>query len=308
VATVDGLPITNDELEKRVEKRLSRIRQEEYEIRKDALEEMIAERLLDKEAATRGITKEQLLRDEVDLQAGEPDAKLVDLLYEQNKARFGSRKKDDVLPEIRSVLKDRNRADKRASLERRLRGKAAIQVALEPPRTDVPIPASAPALGPTGAPVTIVEFADYQCPYCHSAQATIDKVMSAYAGKVQLVHRDFPLDGHPGAFPAARAARCAGEQGKFWDYHRSLMTVKGPFDNADFEARATGLKLDPKAFATCLSSDRHDAAIRESVEAGSRAGVSGTPAYFINGRLLSGARPFESFQEIIESEMKRGRS
>jgi protein-disulfide isomerase len=308
VATVDGLPIKSDELDKRVEKRLARLRQEEYEIRKEALEEIIAERLLEKEAGVRGISKEQLLKDEVELQAGQPDEKLVESLYEQNKARFGGKPKEEVLPEIRAVIKDRTRAEKRASLERRLRGKATVEVALVPPRTDVPVPASAPALGPTGAPVTIVEFADYQCPYCHRAQSTIDKVMSSYAGKVQLVHRDFPLEGHPGAFPAARAARCAGEQGKFWDYHRNLMTAEGPFDSADFKARAAKLKLDSGAFATCLSSDRHDASIRESLEAGTRAGVTGTPAYFINGRLLSGARPFEAFQEVIESEMQRGRS
>src|SRR5437867_2170959 len=92
---------------------------------------------------------------------------------------------------------------------------------------DLAIPASAPTLGPEGAPVTIVEFTDYQCPFCHRAQATIDQVMSTYAGKVQLVHRDFPLEGHPQAFPAARASRCAGEQGTFWDYHRSLMGAPG---------------------------------------------------------------------------------
>jgi len=132
-------------------------------------------------------------------------------------------------------------------------------------------------------------------------------VMSRYAGKVQLVHRDFPLDGHAGAFPAARAARCAGEQGKFWDYHRSLMKEQGDLSESDLSARAKTLKLDPDPFKTCLASDRYDAAIRESLEAGARAGVTGTPAFFVNGRMLTGARPFEQFQEIIEAELSRGR-
>ena len=303
VAQVDGVPILGRELDQRVERRLSRLRQEEYEIRSQALDEMIGEHLLEKEAKTRGITTEGLLRDEVDEQVPEPDPTLVEQVYEQNKARFAGKKKDEVVADVRKFLKDRARTDRRADLQRRLRAKSKVEVALKAPRTDMPVPAGAPVLGPTDAPVTIVQFTDYQCQYCHRAQATIDAVMSRYAGKVQLVHRDFPLDGHAQAFPAARAARCAGEQGKFWDYYRSLMTSAGSMEDADLRARATTLKLDPTAFAGCLSSDRNDAVIRESVEAGIRAGVSGTPAYFINGRMISGARPFEAFQEIIEGEL-----
>jgi protein-disulfide isomerase len=304
VASIDGKPILGRELDEKVERRLSRLRQEEYEIRSQALEEMIGERLLETEARTRGITTEGLLHDEVDQQVPEPDAKLVDQIYEQNKARLTGKTKDQGLDEVRKFLKDRARTERRADLQRRLRAKSKVEVALKAPRTDMPIPAAAPLLGPNDAPVTIVQFTDYQCPFCHRAQATIDEVMSRYAGKVQLVHRDFPLDGHAQAFPAARAARCAGEQGKFWDYYRSLMTSPGAMEDADLRARAATLKLDRAAFGACLSSDRNDAVIRESVEAGTRAGVTGTPAYFINGRMITGARPFEAFQEIIEGELK----
>jgi protein-disulfide isomerase len=154
--------------------------------------------------------------------------------------------------------------------------------------------------------VTIVEFTDYQCPYCHRAQSTIEKVLSRFSGRVKLVHRDFPLDGHAQALPAARAARCAGEQGRFWDYHKNLMTASGDLSEADLETRAGTLKLNPTAFATCLASDRFDASIKESVEVGVKAGVTGTPAYFINGRMLTGARPYDDFQEVIEAELARG--
>ena len=151
--------------------------------------------------------------------------------------------------------------------------------------------------------MTIVEFTDYQCPYCHRAQAVIDEVLARYSGKVRFVHLDFPLDGHPGAMPAARAARCAGEQGKFWEYHRSLMTAPGTLDEADLKARAGALRLDERAFATCLSSGRHDDAIQASLRQGEEQGVTGTPAYFVNGRMLSGARPVEAFAELIDSEL-----
>jgi protein-disulfide isomerase len=151
--------------------------------------------------------------------------------------------------------------------------------------------------------VTIVEFTDYQCPYCHRAQGVMDQVLARYAGKVRLVHLEFPLDGHPGAVPAARAARCAGEQGKFWEYHRSLMTAPGALDDADLKGRAASLQLSASAFASCLASDRHDDAIQASLAQGEGLGVTGTPAYFVNGRMLSGARPLEAFTEVIDGEL-----
>ena len=151
-----------------------------------------------------------------------------------------------------------------------------------------------------------MEFTDYQCPYCHRAQDVIDQVLSRYSGKVRFVHLDFPLDGHAGAIPAARAARCAGEQGKFWEYHRSLMTAPGSLDEADLKARATALRLDQGGFGACLSSSRHDDAIQASLRQGEELGVTGTPAYFVNGRMLSGARPVEAFTELIDSELAGG--
>jgi protein-disulfide isomerase len=307
VAEVDGKPVTAAELEEKAGSRLTRIRQEEYEIRRQVLDEILYERLLEKEAKKRGISTADLVKDEVDNQVPEPDAKTVEKIYEQNQARFAGKPREAVLGDIRSALKNQGRQMRQAAFSRSLREKAGIKVALEPPRATVPVPASAPTLGPNGAPVTIVQFVDYQCPYCHRAQSTIDEILSKYPGKVQLVHRDFPLDGHPQAMPAARASRCAGEQGKFWDYHRSLMTAKGPMDDADLKSRAAALKLDPVAFSTCLASDRFDATIRSAFDDGTRVGVNSTPTYFVNGRMMTGALPFDEFREVVDSELDRGR-
>jgi protein-disulfide isomerase len=178
-----------------------------------------------------------------------------------------------------------------------------VSVRLEPPRIDVKIPAGAPATGPNDAPVTIVEFTDYQCPYCHQSQRAIDEVLSRYSGKVRLVHLDFPLDIHPEAVSAARAARCAGEQGKFWEFHRSLMMQKGSMDAGDLKARAKTLELQERAFGSCLASDRHDEAIQAELHQGTELGVTGTPAYFVNGRLLSGSQPVDSFADVIDAEL-----
>ncbi len=303
---MDGTPITRGELEKHVRNRLARLRQEEYEIRHQALEEMIGDQLVEKEAKARGISSAELLKDEVERQLNGPSPAEVETLYNQNRGRFSGRTKEQAVAEIQQALRERELGVRREAFQALLRAKAKIRVHLEAPRQEMPVSASAPALGPPEAPVTIVEFTDYQCPYCHRAQTTIEKVLSRYAGKVQFVHRDFPLEGHSQAFPAARAARCAGEQGRFWDYHRNLMTLPGDLSETDLAARAASLKLNPGAFSTCLASDRYDASIRESVDAGLKAGVTGTPAYFINGRVITGTRPFEQFREVIDAELGQG--
>jgi protein-disulfide isomerase len=305
VAEVNGAPILAAELEQKVAGRLVRVRQEEYELRRQALDELIAERLIAAEATKRKVAPEELLRQEVDAKAvGLPTAQL-ETLYEQNKARFAGQTRGEALARIREVLGQRAKAERRAAWEKELRGAARVAVRLEAPRAAVAIPAGTPSTGPADAPVTIVEFTDYQCPYCHRAQVVIDQVLSRYAGKLRFVHLDFPLDGHPGAVPAARAARCAGEQGRFWEYHRDLMTAPGALDAAELSRRAVALRLDGPSFDACLSSGRHDDAIQASLRQGEELGVSGTPAYFVNGRMISGARPIDSFTELIDEELAR---
>jgi len=305
VAEVNGGPILVSELDQRAALRLLRLRQEEYEVRRQVLDEMIAERLVAAEAAKRGLSAEELLRREVDGKIAPPLQAQVAAIYEQNKARFGAAPRNEALARIGEVLAERATAERRAGFEKELRGKARVAVRLPPPRAAIVIPAGAPSTGPASAPVTIVEFTDYQCPYCHRAQAVIDEVLQRYSGKVRLVHLDFPLDGHPEAVPAARAARCAGEQGKFWEYHRSLMARPGTLDATDLKRRAAALDLRQGDFAACLSSNRYDSAIQAELRQGSEAGVTGTPAYFVNGRMLSGARPVESFAEVIDAELPR---
>lgn len=304
VAEVNGAPVLLSELDERAAARLVRVRQEEFEIRKQALDELIAEKLLDGEAAKLGISREELVRREIEAKARQVDPTQVEAIYEQNKERFAGQPREQTIARIRQAVGQRARDDRRAAYEGDLRRQAKIAVSLEPPRARLEIPAGAPpAQGPAGAAVTLVEFTDYQCPFCHRAQGVIDQVLRAYEGKVRFVHLDFPLDGHPGAFPAARAARCAAEQGRFWEYHRDLMLEKGALDDADLRARAGRLKLDVAAFGVCLLSGRHDEAIRASFLQGESLGVTGTPAYFVNGRMLSGARPYQDFADVIDAEL-----
>jgi protein-disulfide isomerase len=307
VAEVNGGAILASELERRAAGRLTRLRQEEYEIRRQVLDEMIAERLVATEAQKRGLSAEQLLEREVDGKTVPLAQSQLETIYEQHRPRFGAVPRDEALARIREILTERAVNERRASFEQELRAKARVAVMLAAPRAELVIPAGAPATGPAIAPVTIVEFTDYQCPYCHRAQSVIDELLRRYSGQVRLVHLDFPLDGHPEAVPAARAARCAGEQGRFWEYHRGLMSQPGTLDAADLKRRAAALKLRADAFVSCLASDRHDPAIHAELRYGSELGVTGTPAYFVNGRLLSGARPLEAFAEVIDDELSTAR-
>jgi protein-disulfide isomerase len=303
VAEFDGGTITAAELDERAAGRLARVRQEEFEIRSQVLDELLAERLVAIEAKKRGISSEALLAQEVDAKAQKVPDSQVDAIYEQNKTRFGSATRDEAIAQIRRIMQQRAVDGQRAEYEHELRQAASVKVLLEAPRVAVDIPKGAPSTGAASAPVTIVEFTDYQCPYCHRSQSVIEEVLARYSGQVRLVHLDFPLDGHPQALPAARAARCAGEQGRFWDYHKSLMTQAGSFDDADLEGRASALKLNASRFKSCLASDRFDASIQAELRQGAELGVTGTPAYFVNGRLLSGAHPIESFEEVIDAEL-----
>jgi protein-disulfide isomerase len=193
-----------------------------------------------------------------------------------------------------------------AAFRRELVKKHGIKVLLEPPRYEASVPPDAPSLGAKDAPVTIVEFADYQCPFCHQAQLAVEDILKRYSGKVRFVHRDFPLDSiHPRAMPAARASRCAGEQGKFWEYHRGLLAAPGDFSDADLKRRAEALGLNLTSFSSCLVQPGGEKAVQASLEEGQKLGVSATPTFFVNGRRLVGAKSVPDFIDVIEDELAR---
>ena len=302
VAQVGGASITLEEVDRRAAGKLQRLRNEEYDARRQALDEIIIERLFQKEAAERGVTQDALLKAEVDAKVTPPTAGDVKAIYEQNRAAAGTRTLAELAPVIERSLRERRLAERAAQFRDELKAKTGVKVTLDAPRVAVAVPADAPALGPAGAPVTIVEYLDYQCPFCHRAQGVVDELLDRYAGKVRFVHRDFLL-GKPRSLPAARAARCAGEQGKFWEYHRNLLLAPGDMGDQDLRTRATAMGLDGGRFSACVASDRFDADIRRSTESGHSLGIDATPTFFINGRRMTGALPADQFAEVIDSEL-----
>jgi protein-disulfide isomerase len=170
-----------------------------------------------------------------------------------------------------------------------------------------PWAAGHPQRGRDDAPVTIVEFTDFQCPYCRKAEATLDQVLAAYGENVRLIHMDFPLPHHSGAFGAAIAARCADEQGKFWPYHDALLASQSNFTAAGFKSLARELGLDPANFGRCLDSGRYAAEVESDRSVGERIGISGTPSFVINHKAIAGAASFAQFRAIIDAELTHSR-
>lgn len=309
VTTVAGylgdLPITLEEVDRAAAPQLRELRQREYTARRDAFERLADQKLVEKEAAARSTSVADLLKAEVEDKAAQPTDEEISSFYEKNKARMGGRPKEEVSEQIKQNLRAQKVAARRADFYRELRQKAGLRFLLDPPRVQVPIPPGEPARGPENAPITLVEFADFQCPYCRRSHPTVEQLLEEYKDKVRYLFRDYPLSFHQRAFPASEAARCAGDQGKYWEYYDNLMEVSGDLSDADLKKRATDLGLDLAAFTACIESDRHEAAIRAGLEDGSAAGVSGTPSFFINGRMIVGARPIEEFKTVIEEELAR---
>jgi len=161
-----------------------------------------------------------------------------------------------------------------------------------------------PSIGPEDAPVTIVEFSDYQCPYCASwYQQTFDRLIANYPGQIRFVYRDLPLPMHPEAIPAAEAANCAGEQGAYWKFHDALFSGQYDLGRAAYEQYAADLGLEPAAFTACLDDHRYQDEVRADAADATRLGLTGTPSFVINGRILIGALPFEDFKAIIDEEL-----
>ncbi len=307
LAEVNGKVITAREVEKSLGEQLAKLEEQVYSLKRQKVEALIDERVLDGEASKRGITVQALLDAEVNAKAESVTPQEVENFYQGNKAQLTGTEAA-VREQIRTFLHNQKVAARREAFLQLLRSQARVVMHLEAPpvfRAEVPTD-GAPARGPAAAPVTIVEFEDFQCPFCKEAQATLAELLSKYPETVRLVHRDFPLDSlHPGSPKSHEAARCAGEQGKFWAYHDKLYG-DAPGQGAErLKELAREIGLDMPAFERCVASAKYQAAVQKDVQEGKRLGVNGTPAFFINGRLVWGAQPLDNFIHVIQEELAR---
>ena len=165
-----------------------------------------------------------------------------------------------------------------------------------------------PVKGPADAWVTILEVSDFQCPFCKRVGPTLKQIEEKYGDDVRIVFKYNPLSFHNRAKPAARAAECAHEQGKFWPMHDKLFENQGQLEDAQLESYAGAVGLDVKKWKSCYASNKYDARIEADQKQAVTLGARGTPAFFINGRYLGGAQPFSSFQALIDEELKKAKA
>ncbi len=301
VAVIDGREISVADLDIRGE--LVSLEQKMFEAKMEGLEQKIAEILIEKEAGERGMTAEELLEAEVNSKMAPPSDDEVVAFYEQQKARIG-RPLEDVRGQIEQLLTRMRSQDLQQTFIKGLRAKADVSVLIDPPRVEINL-SGAPTRGPEDAPVMIVEISDFQCPFCRRVQPTLAEVQEKYGDKVRWSFKDLPLNSiHPDAQKAAEAARCAGDQGKFWEYRKAMFDA-GAISSGLHEETAEKLGLDQADFAACLDSDKHRAAVEADTEEATALGITGTPAFVINGIMLSGAQPFEAFERVIDRELER---
>ncbi len=302
-AIVAGETIGSAEVDELIGPQLMELRSREQQLREQALELLISKALIRKEASARGQSEQALESQEIDAKAA-ITASEAKAFYDANKARFGSTPEDAAIRQIQEGLGRQRRSERRSAFARELRAKYPVRVLLEPFRVPVEV-GGAPARGNPNAPVTVVEFSDFQCPFCVRARPVVTRVREAYGDKVRWVFRHFPLEFHELAQKAGEAAACAGEQGKFWEMHDRLWASDGKLQVAELKVQAAAIGLEAAAFDGCLDSGREAGVLKRDEEAGASYGVSGTPAFFVNGRPLVGAQPFESFQQVIDDELRR---
>jgi protein-disulfide isomerase len=253
------------------------------------------------EADKRQISVEELVQQEIEAKVPEVTSEQIKAFYEENKSRI-RQPLDKISARIEAYLQQQEQEKRERAFVHELRQRYKVTVALRPPTVDVSSDDD-PFMGPADALVTIIEFSDFQCPYCRRVQPALKKLMKEYEGRVKLVFRDFPLRRiHPQAQKAAEAAQCAADQNQFWPYHDKLFATSSLLPH-DLKNYAKELGLDTEQFNTCLDSDKYAQEVEKDLQDGENAGVSATPSFFVNGQPLSGAASYERFQELVEAAL-----
>jgi protein-disulfide isomerase len=260
----------------------------------------IDDEIMQKEAQSRHVTVEQLIKEVKNPVVTDED---VRAFYEKSKPDI-DRPFDQAKPAILQFLQQQALEDGKRNYLTALRAKYSARRTVEPLREQVA--ADGPARGPNDARVTIVEFADFQCPYCRRMFPVLKQVLEKHPTDVRLVFRQLPLtDLHPNAMGAAQASLCAHEQGKFWEMHDAMFTAQDGLNLENLKKIADKLRLPAQPFADCLASDRTKAPIEADKDAAAQYGVNATPGIFVNGRFFNGAISYGVMEATIEDELAR---
>lgn len=310
VAEVAGKPITLKDVDAKWEEfdaaERARVTQALYQNRRNMLDQLVGDHLIENAAKAANQAPAAFIAAYAAKVPAVSEAAIA-AFYEENKDRAQGRTLDQLRGEIKPYLEARREAQARAMLVDELKTKNAssVKVMLDPPRYEVPLTDQDPVRGNAAAPVTIIEFSDFQCPFCARVNPTLAQVRAAYGDKVKIVFKDYPLPNHPNAPKAAEAARCAGEQKKYWEMHDVMFANQQALEVPNLKQMARSIGVEGSAFDSCLDSGKHAGTIRNGSALGDRMGVNSTPTLYVNGRPLIGAMPFENFKQIIDEELAK---
>jgi len=278
-----------------------------YDGRRAAVDALVADFLLDRAARAKGVPRDEFEAAEVMRRAKPVTDSDVAAYYAANRNQTEGRSLEEMRPILREFLEERTETIARAELIADLRrAEPVLRVMLDAPRQPIELSSDDPFDGPADAPVTLVEFADFQCPFCGRLAPTLKQLRQRYGDRLRIIWKDFPLTRiHPQAFQSAEAANCAREQGKFWEYHDRLFTNQQTLTRAALKQYARDSGIDAAQFNACLDSSKYAPRVRDAAAAAAQLGITSTPTTYINGRMISGARPYEAFTEVIDDELDR---
>lgn len=296
---IDGQKLTMADFEKKAPSGLFHAKNTFYEAEKKHIEELINETLLERAAQKEHLTVDQLLEKHVNATIGpDPSDDALRVYYEgiDNAPPF-----DQVKDQIVKNIRDKRIAKAKAAYMKALHAEAHVNMLLTPPRASVSMK-NTPVRGPVDAAVTIVEYADYECPYCQQAQPILDRIEKDFKGKVAFAYKDTPLPMHAHAQKASEAALCAADQGKYWEMHDMFYTTR-QLDMSKLKEDARMLKLDTAAFDKCLDTGAKASIVSNNLNEGQGYQLQGTPSFFINGRFFSGGLNYDQMKSVIEEEI-----
>lgn len=299
ILEINGVKLAMADLEQKDPAALFQARNTYYEAERKAIDEFVAKDLLEEQAKRENLTVDQLLEKHVtSTLPKDPSEEALHVYYEgvDTKQPY-----EAVRQQIIDAIRQRRLAKAKTAYLQSLRSQAKIEVLLQAPRADISL-TNVAVRGKTHAPVTIVEYADYECPYCQQVQPVLAQIEKSYAGQVAFVYKDYPLPMHPHAQKAAEASRCAEAQGKYWEYHDLLYADK-QLEIPGLKESARKLKLDENAFSTCLDSGAAMKSVKETADEGQSLGIQGTPTFFINGRYYNGALTLDRMRAAVEEEL-----
>ncbi len=307
IAQYNGKSIRASEVFGQVKTRLFELEEETFRTKETAINEFVDKQILEAEAKKANLPIEQFL----DSKVGGAPVEVTEKEIETFLASKGLNLKDPRIKkeDVREYLKYRQKFEKRQVYVAQLREAAKVKILVKEPESPKMNVATDgfPSWGNAKAPVTVVEFSDFQCPFCSRVVPTIDRIKKEFGpDKVRIVFRDMPLPNHNRAMPASLAARCANEQGKFWEMHNALFENQTKLEDKDLKDYAKNVGLDLTKFNDCFDNKKYVADLEKGRTEVEKLGIAATPSFLINGVLLQGAQPFEKFKEKIDKAAKHG--